>query len=42
MFNKREFIQQKLEGGYLILRNIILCVAYSIFYTLYQWMSVDI
>ena len=27
MFNKKEFIQQKLEEGCLILRNIILCAA---------------
>ena len=46
MFNKKEFIQQKMEEGCLILRNIILCVTYSIFYTapgtLYQLISVDI
>ena len=28
--NKKEFIQQKLEKGCLILRNIIVCDAYSI------------
>ena len=34
VFNKKkEFIQQKLEEGCVILRNIILCAAYSIFYT---------
>ena len=33
VFNKKEFILQKLEEGCLILRNIILCAAYSIFYT---------
>ena len=52
VFNKIEFIQQKLEERCLMLRNIILCAPYSSFYTapviyrtrdtLYQLMSVDI
>ena len=46
MFNKKGFIQQKLEGGCLILRNILLCATYSIFCTapgtLFHLMSVDI
>ena len=45
MFNKKEFIQQKFEEVCLILRNIILRAAYSIFRTrdtMYQLMSVDI
>ena len=47
MFNKKEFIQQKLEEGCLIIKknNVILCTAYSIFRTwdtLYELMSVDI
>ena len=46
MFNKKEFIQKKLEEECLILRNIILCAAFFNFLyrtrdTLYQLMSVD-
>ena len=44
MLNKKESIQQTLEEGFLILRNVILCAAYSIFIPLqgtrYQLMSV--
>ena len=45
MFNKKEFIQQKLEEGCLIIKNVSLCAAYSIFRirdTLNQLMSVDV
>ena len=32
VLNKKEFLQQKLEEGCLVLRKIILCATYSIFY----------
>ena len=46
MFNRKEFIQQKLEEGCLIIKkNVILCAAYSIFRTrdtLNQLNTVDV
>ena len=42
MFNKKEFIQQKLEEGCLILRDIILCAACSIFFLQHQGHSIPV